>query len=152
MTSDLELWVVLARAYEAVRRHAEADIARQGLTPGEFGVLEALYHREPLLLGEIQRKVLVSSGGVTFLVDRLVGRGLVERRPCPDDARARHAVLTSAGRARMDRIFPEHARAMRAALAGLSRPRQRQAAGLLRTLGLAAAERPLPGAPAAKEQ
>ena len=42
MKSDLELWVVLARAYEAVRRHAVADIARHELTPGEFGVLEAL--------------------------------------------------------------------------------------------------------------
>ncbi|HET7423619.1 MAG TPA: MarR family transcriptional regulator [Gemmatimonadales bacterium] len=152
MKSDLELWVVLARAYEAVRRHAVADIARHELTPGEFGVLEALYHGEPLLLGELQQKVLVSSGGVTFLVDRLVARGLVERRPCPDDARARHALLTSAGRRLMDRIFPDHARAVRGALAGLGRAEQRRAADLLRTLGLAAAARPLPGTSLPKEQ
>jgi MarR family transcriptional regulator, 2-MHQ and catechol-resistance regulon repressor len=151
MKSELELWVVLARAYEAVRRHALADIARHGLTPGEFGVLEALYHREPLLLGELQQKVLVSSGGVTFLVDRLVERGLVERRPCPDDARARHALLTPAGRRLMARIFPEHARIMRGALAGLDRANQRRAAELLRTLGLSAAARPLPGTVSTKE-
>jgi hypothetical protein len=41
----------------------------------------------------------------------------------------------------MARIFPPHARTMRRAVAGLSPRQQRQALSLLRTLGLAAAER-----------
>jgi len=138
----LKLWVVLSRAQAAVARHAEADVARHGLTIAEFAILEALYHRGPLLLGELQRKILVSSGGVTYLVDRLEAKGLVERQECPEDRRARFAALTPAGKALLGRIFPEHARGIARALGGLTETEQAQATALLRTLGRAAAELP----------
>lgn len=134
----LKLWIVLSRAQSAIARHAEADVARHGLTIAEFAILEALYHRGPLLLGELQRKILVSSGGVTYLVDRLVHKKLVERQDCPEDRRARYAALTTAGEALVGRIFPEHARTIVSAMAGLSRAEQTEATGLLRTLGQAA--------------
>ncbi|HEX6372741.1 MAG TPA: helix-turn-helix domain-containing protein, partial [Longimicrobium sp.] len=78
----LKLWVVLSRAHAAVAEHSQADIARSGLTPMEFGILEALHHKGPMLLGEVQKKILVTSGGVTYLVDRLAAKGLVERQRC----------------------------------------------------------------------
>lgn len=137
---DLKLWVVLSRAYAAIARRSEADIARHELSSAEFGILEALYHKGPLLLGEIQRRILVSSGGITFLVDRLAEKGLVAREACPNDRRARYAVLTPAGRALMKRIFPAHAEAIAKALGGLTRDERRAATRLLRTLGRAAAE------------
>ncbi len=137
----LKLWVVLARAQTAVQGHSTGDITRHGLTVGEFGVLEALYHRGPLLLGELQQRILASSGGVTYLVDRLESKGLVERRDCPEDRRARYAALTPAGEALIDRIFPDHARAIEHAVAGLSEAEQTQAIELLRKLGRTAATR-----------
>lgn len=137
--ASLKLWVVLARAYAAVAKHAEEDVARHGLTTAEFGILEALYHKGPLLLGEIQRKVLVSSGGITYLVDRLTAKGLVERQHCPDDRRARYAVLTAAGEELITDIFPHHAARITRALSGLTVAEQERATALLRTLGLAAA-------------
>ena len=90
------------------------------------------YHKGPLLLGEVQRKILVSSGGVTYLVDRLEADGLVERRECPTDRRARYAALTPKGRQLMKRIFPEHAAALERAVAGLSGTEKKQAIDLLR--------------------
>jgi len=137
--SALKLWVVLSRAYAAVTRHAESDIARHGLTASEFAILEALYHRGPLLLGELQRKVLVSSGGVTYLVDRLAEKGLVERKECPADRRARYAALTETGRDLLDRIFPDHAKSIARAVSGLTKAEQGDAIALLRTLGTCAA-------------
>jgi MarR family transcriptional regulator, 2-MHQ and catechol-resistance regulon repressor len=137
---QLKLWVVLSRAYGAVSREAELDIARHGLTSMEFGILEVLHHKGPLLLGEIQRKVLVTSGGITYLVDRLEAKGLVKRQQCPNDRRARYAVLTPAGAALIRRIFPAHAKAIARALSGLGNAEQVQATKLLRRLGVAAAE------------
>jgi MarR family 2-MHQ and catechol resistance regulon transcriptional repressor len=136
----LKLFVVLTRAHTAVARITEQDIARLGFSPGEFAILEALYHRGPLLLGEVQRKVLVSSGGVTYLVDRLVAQGLVERQECPTDRRARYAALTSSGEELIGRAFPSHAEAVEGATSGLSKEEKRVAIRLLRKLGLAAAE------------
>src|ERR1051325_540384 len=89
----LKLWVALARAHNAIYSHVQNDVAESGLTVAEFAVLEALYHKGPMLLGEVQRRILVSSGGITYLVDRLTNKGLVERRECPDDRRARYAAL-----------------------------------------------------------
>jgi MarR family 2-MHQ and catechol resistance regulon transcriptional repressor len=136
----LKLLVVLSRASAAVQAHLQASVAGYDLTLMEFGILEALYHRGDMLLGELQRKILVSSGGVTYLVDRLEKRGLVERRDCPNDRRARFAVLTPEGEALIARVFPEHARCIERALAGLETEEQEAAIGLLRTLGRYAAE------------
>ena len=136
----LKLWVVLSRAYRAVLEHVEADIAAHDLTVAEFAILEVLYHKGPLLLGEVQQRILVSSGGITYLVDRLEARKLVERLPCPDDRRARYASLTPAGDALMTRIFPPHTDAIERAVSGLNAREQDDAIRLLRTLGHAAAD------------
>jgi MarR family 2-MHQ and catechol resistance regulon transcriptional repressor len=137
----LRLWVALARAFESVADHARDDLRKQRMSPGEFGVLEMLYHRGPLLLGEIQRRILVSSGGVTFLVDRLAAKGLVERQDCPSDRRARYAALTPAGEKLIRRIFPLHAARIATALGGLSEASQRDLARSLKELGEGAQQR-----------
>ncbi len=136
----LRLWVILSRAHAAIAAHAVADVGRHGLTLAEFGILEALYHRGPMLLGEVQRRILVSSGGITFLVDRLVGKGLVVRRQCHADRRARYAALTAEGTAMVQRIFPDHAAAIAEAMTALSPAEQHATADLLRTLGVHAAK------------
>lgn len=135
----LKLWVVLARAHSAIQTHLQAQVASYGLTLTEFGILEVLHHRGPLLLGEVQRRVLVSSGGVTYLIDRLTSRGLVERRECLEDRRARYAALTQQGEEFVSSVFPEHARCIQRVLSGLDEDEQREALRLLRSLGLAAA-------------
>jgi MarR family 2-MHQ and catechol resistance regulon transcriptional repressor len=134
----LKLWVVLARAHNAVYSHVQDDISQRGLTVAEFGVIEALYHKGPMLLGEVQRRILVSSGGITYLVDRLAEKGLVERRECTEDRRARYAALTPAGEALVMEIFPRHARRLEQAVEGLTSEEKQQAIELVRKLGLAA--------------
>jgi len=138
--SALKLWVVLSRAYGAIADRLNARMAKTGLTDTEFGALEALYHKGPLLLGELQRSILVSSGGITYVVDRLERQGLVERRPCSTDRRARYAALTPKGERLMEEIFPGHAEQVRLALGGLNEEEKQHATTLLRKLGTYAAE------------
>ena len=146
----LKLWVVLARAYVAVSERMARDVARHGLTLAEFAVVEALYHKGPLLLGEVQKKILVSSGGVTYLVDRLEQRGLVERQLCESDRRARYAALTAEGKALMDRIFPEHSATIAEVAGALTQEQQVELTRMLRTLGRHAADDIAPEAAAPK--
>lgn len=135
----LKLWLTLVKSHQSAAELSRMDIARHGFSPAEFAILDVLYHKGPLLLGDVQRKVLVSSGGTTFLVDRLVKRGLVERQSCPSDRRARYAALTRDGIALMRRVFPQHAAAMQEAMSALSTSEQKVLAALLKRLGLAAA-------------
>jgi MarR family 2-MHQ and catechol resistance regulon transcriptional repressor len=131
----LKLYVVLTKAAASLHAHARSDIARHDLLESEFAILEALYHKGPLLLGEVQKRVLVSSGGTTFLIDKLADRGLVERAPCASDRRARYAKLTPAGTTLMKKIFPTHAEVIRRAMSGLGLADQRKLTALLKTLG-----------------
>jgi MarR family 2-MHQ and catechol resistance regulon transcriptional repressor len=137
----LRLWVVLARAFDAVARHARASIVRFGLGTTEFAVLEVLYHKGELPVCDVQRRILVESSSTTYVVDKLVERGLVRRRHSGTDRRVVLLALTPAGRRLIQRIFPQHAHAIRRAVAALPLREQAQAVRLLRTLGLGAAER-----------
>jgi MarR family 2-MHQ and catechol resistance regulon transcriptional repressor len=136
----LELFVVLARAYNWVNAHAIRDIRCHGLNPTEFGVLETLYHKGPLPLQQVGEKVLISSGNITYVVDKLEQKQLLLRKPSSQDRRVIFAELTPKGQELMATIFPLHTQALHQAVSGLSSEEQAQAIDLLRKLGLAAQE------------
>lgn len=135
----LKLFVVLQRCASAVMGnfHKHADL--YDLTLTEFEILEALYHKGPLLLGDVQRKILLSSGGVTYAIDRLADKGLVERRECATDRRARYAALTPKGEGVVSRIFPAIASHIEETMSVLNGRQQDEAIDLLRKLGRGAA-------------
>ena len=137
----LKLWVVLARAFDAVNRHSRTSIARFGLGVTEFGVLEVLYHKGELPVCQVQQRILVESSSTTYVVDKLCDRGLVRRQQSPTDRRVTLLSLTAAGRRIIERIFPAHAETMRRAVGALSPQDQIKTIELLRALGLGAAER-----------
>lgn len=140
---DLKLWTVLAKAYDSMRAHAFAHIEEEGLTAGEFAILDTLYHKGPMVLGELQHRVLVSSGGVSYLTDRLQKRGLAERREFAPDRRTKEVALTPAGEALMQRIFPAHTAVIERALAHLDPEVKQAATSLLRTVGRSVASVPV---------
>ena len=139
--APLHLWVVLARAFNAVERHSRASIARFGLGTTEFGVLEVLHHKGELPVCEVQRRILVVSSSTTYVVDKLCARGLVRRRLSDADRRVTLLRLTAAGRRLIQRVFPPHAAAIRYAVGALPPREQARAIRLLRALGLGAAKR-----------
>lgn len=134
----LKLFVVLTRAAASVSNRVHRHIDIEDLTFTEFLILEALFHKGPLLLGDVQKKISLSSGGVTYTVDRLAEKGLVERRECPTDRRARYAALTPKGEVLIGRIFPAHAHSIQETMAALSPREQDDAIAALRKLGLSA--------------
>ena len=134
------LWIVLTRCYRAVSQIAERSVAEAGLGLSDFAALEALLHKGPLTITEIQAKVLLASGSMTAAVDRLERKGLVIRRATASDRRAKILELTSEGRSVVRAAFRRHAAELEAAMAVLNGTEKRQLYGLLKKLGLFAAE------------
>jgi len=134
------LWIVLSRCYRAVSQIAERSIAEAGLGLSDFAVLEALLHKGPLTITEIQAKVLLASGSMTAAVDRLEGKGLVIRGTTPRDRRAKVLELTPDGKRVVEAAFRRHALELETAMAILNNPEKRQLYGLLKKLGIFAAE------------
>jgi len=124
----------LARHLDRERRSA---FAAHDLESWEFDVLAALrrqgapYELSP---GALLRATLVTSGTMTNRIDRLETKGLVRRRPDPQDKRGVLVTLTAAGQARVDATLADLLEAEQALLARLPEASRDTLAGLLRVL------------------
>lgn len=101
----------LHRVAALLTEELTAVYGRFGLSEGEFDVLASLRRAgEPYAraAGELADHTMVTSGGLTKRVDRLVARGLVERRAGSPDARQRIIALTPEGRRAIDEAFAAH--------------------------------------------
>jgi MarR family 2-MHQ and catechol resistance regulon transcriptional repressor len=139
-SSGVHVWLVLMKAHEALRQHAMRHIESLGIGFSDFAALEVLLHKGPTPVNEIGRLVRLTSGSITSAVDRLEQKGLVERRTDSTDRRTRMVHLTAAGRKLISCAFADHEEAMARASAGLDRGERAQIIGLLKKLGLKAAE------------
>lgn len=135
------LWTVMTRSHRALSLLAEQSIANAGLCLTDFAALEALLHKGPLTISEIQSKVLLASGSMTAAIDRLERLGLVVRKSTTKDRRARVVELTREGKRVAQECFEKHARDLGALMSVLSEKEMEQLYGLLKRVGLHAAER-----------
>jgi MarR family transcriptional regulator, 2-MHQ and catechol-resistance regulon repressor len=131
----LDAYVKLLRATDTVDSFLMSQLESAGLTPSQFGVLEALYHIGPLCLGELARKLLKTSGNLTMVVGNLQKRGLVTRTRQAADKRFYLVSITERGRKLIAQVFPEHVERIVAAMSSLSPAEQRSLAALARKLG-----------------
>lgn len=111
----LAAWVGLLRLHSVATRRVSAELVREhGLTLSDFEVLLHLARAEGGRLRRVDlvERVLLTPSGITRLLDGLEAAGLVERAECPSDRRAVYAVLTEAGRKRVEAAFLAHAAAV----------------------------------------
>ena len=115
----LEAWSALVGVYQSVLHDVVKALEDEaGLDSGVFSALAYLARAEPA--GRLRLSTLhelmhprYSQPGLSRLVQRMEGDGLVERRPDPDDGRASVLVMTRAGRARFNRADTVYAGALR---------------------------------------
>ena len=136
-----KLWTVLARCHRALSAHADRSIAGTKLCMSDFTALEALLHKGPLTIGQIQEKVLLTSGSMTAAIDRLEKLGCVTRESSGADRRARLIRLTVQGRTLIRSAFRRHARDMEAAVSVLDDEERKHFYELSKKLGLFAASK-----------
>ncbi|MDC3417041.1 MarR family winged helix-turn-helix transcriptional regulator [Aquibacillus salsiterrae] len=133
---SLKLFVVLSKAYRSVADQVAADIRGKGLNTTEFGVLELLYHRGDQPLQKIGDRILLASGSITYVVDKLEKKGYVKRVPCAEDRRITYASITEKGEQLLNDIFPSHWEQIEAITAGLEPDEKLEAIALLKKLGM----------------
>ena len=135
---SLKLFIVLSRAYKAINEHVNKAIQANGLNPTEFAVLELLYHKGDQPMQQIGGKILLASGSITYVVDKLEQKGLLRRIACPNDRRVTYAQITEQGKAFIEEIFPEHAKQIDTLMSSLSESEKTTAIDLLKKVGIPA--------------
>ncbi len=131
------MWVKLARAASTFGKLTSENISSFGLTEPQFGAFECLGHLGPLTLGELSKKMLVSGGNTTCIIDNLEKLGLAERVPSTEDRRVVVAQLTPKGSKLFEEVFVRHAEFVTRLAAVLTRDEQETVSHILRKLGLA---------------
>ena len=107
--TELRLWLRIFTCKMLIEGEVRKRLREQfDVTLPRFDLMAQL-ERTPngMTLGELSRRMMVTNGNVTGLVDRLVTQKLVARRPAPNDRRAQIVSLTAEGR----RAFRTMARA-----------------------------------------
>ena len=108
---ELAAWRGFLRAHTAVTRELDAELlGEHGLALSSYEVLLFLANAPGgrMRMSELAEQVLISRSGLTRLADRLARDGLIERRPCSEDARGWFAALTPEGRELFDRARRTH--------------------------------------------
>lgn len=105
---NLRTLVILSRTVQTVQRKELRTIKETGLTVGQFGVLEVLYHKGPLRISTVTQKILSTGGNMTVVINNLVKCNLIRKYKDSDDNRATVVELTEQGEALMEKYFPQH--------------------------------------------
>ncbi|ATL70870.1 MarR family winged helix-turn-helix transcriptional regulator [Nocardia terpenica] len=109
-------WLAFLTAAGLLHRRLDQQLERDsGLSHLQYEILVRLADApdHELRMSELAHALLNSKSKLTYQIDRLEQAGLVRRRSCPTDMRAVYAVLTEAGRRKLEQAAPGHVAAVR---------------------------------------
>ncbi|HEY0746560.1 MAG TPA: MarR family transcriptional regulator [Steroidobacteraceae bacterium] len=124
---SLRLWLRLLGCSNFIKNHVRRALAKQfKMTLPRFDLM-AQIERAPhgIKMGELSRRMLVTGGNVTGIVDQLERAGLIVRAEDPADRRAYLVKLTKAGRQLFTQMASEHETWIVELFSGMSMREQR---------------------------
>lgn len=126
---SVRLWLRLLSAHNIIEQQIRRRLHEQfGRTLPQFDVLAELEHAgEPQTMSQVSRRLLVSNGNLTGVVDRLVREGLVNRQLSSSDRRVQMVSLTETGRSHFHEMARAHESWMDELFSGLDRTSLAQA-------------------------
>lgn len=129
----VEAWAALVRTQRTALAAVERSLKDKGFPSLEwYDVLLELERGGPLRPRDLQGRLLFAQYNLSRLIDRMESAGLVERSPCPDDARCQWIKLTQAGHSLRKKMWPAYSAAVANMFDRLSDGEAEQMAELLR--------------------
>ncbi|MBE5103381.1 MarR family winged helix-turn-helix transcriptional regulator [Priestia aryabhattai] len=137
---DLRVFRIWLKATKTVFDNVLEDVKGYGLTPDNFMVLELLYNKGPQYIQTISEKLMIPSGSITYVVNKLEKKELVRKEQESNNRRYWKVTITEKGEALFNEIFPQHAETIGKQLSSLNENQKEQLAELLKIVGLTAKE------------
>jgi DNA-binding MarR family transcriptional regulator len=134
--ASFRAWWFLARAYHSMVGCLTRFFEEYGITGAQFGVLRCVADAgdEGLMLSDLSKRLMVTCGNITGVVDRLEQAGYLTRERNSEDRRVVRAQLTPSGRSLYQQMVPAHRELLRQLMAALPPEEQEALAGLCETL------------------
>lgn len=132
---DLKPLITLFKAHQSMVEFIKKDIKDTPFDLNEFSVFEVIYHYKHIKVQDIKEKVLVANSSLTYILDKLVKKGLIQRIKCHQDQRVTYIGLTNEGIKLSDTLFIGHYERMEKLLSILTHEEQKELSYLLKKLG-----------------
>ena len=133
-SQNREILFAISDVGRLLRTFADHKARHFGMTRAQWALLLKLERHEGLKQSDLAEQLDIQPITLTRLVDRLCNNGLIERRPDPNDRRAKRLYLTAAARPLLDRIETQVEELAEIVLAGIDNP---SSTALLTQLGRA---------------
>src|SRR3954454_16652419 len=104
-----EAWIALVQTHAALTGRVQEALTSNDFPPLPWYEVLSKLADEPeqrMKMGDLAEALVISRGGLTKLVDRLVKAGLLERTFCETDRRVSYATLLPAGREMLEEMRP----------------------------------------------
>lgn len=98
----IKAFTVFIKSSQSVQKLIKQDFLKKDINLNEYAVMELLYHKGDQPIQAIGRRILLGSGSITYVIDKLEDKGFLYRRPCPKDRRKMFACITESGKGYMD--------------------------------------------------
>ena len=98
----IKAFTVFIKSSQSVQKLIKQDFLKKEINLNEYAVMELLYHKGDQPIQAIGRRILLGSGSITYVIDKLEDKGFLYRRPCPEDRRKMFACITESGKDYMD--------------------------------------------------
>lgn len=108
MDIEMKILIALHRTINKIDKKTIKLANNTGLTFGQFMVLEALYSKGDMSIGEVMDKILSSVGTISVIVKNLEKVGYVEKIPYEEDKRVTMLHLTDDGREVIEKVIPRN--------------------------------------------
>lgn len=133
LSPELEAYTLLRQVNSMMDTYNRYDLRSEELTVPQFMILNYAT-ADGVPLSEISARMLCDNSNLTGIVDRLISKGFVERRPDPQDRRVSLICLTGAGAEKLRRIKPRHHAGVRRRMRSLSNDQVHELRNLLQQL------------------
>ncbi len=105
---ELKILIGLNRAVNKINRKTAYLCKTHGLTLSQFGILEALYHKGELSIGQAKNLILSSDGTMPVVIKNLEKNDLITKDTHPEDRRSHILKLTEKGRLLIRTVYPKN--------------------------------------------
>ena len=131
---SLSTWVEMMKAFNKIRSLELSFIEQNGLTIGQFALLELLHHRGKQTIGAATKLAMSSPGNMTVVVKNLIKSELIVSQKHDSDKRSAVLSITDKGAQLIESMFPGHSRRIDSFLTGLTTEEKEVVRALLRKL------------------
>jgi MarR family 2-MHQ and catechol resistance regulon transcriptional repressor len=108
MGNELKLFISLNKTVNSFTKKTNKIVTQYDITYSQFAVLEVLYHKGALSVGEVKEKILSSSGTIAIIIKNLEKNDLIVKFQDNKDKRKYILKLTDKGMNLISEVFPKN--------------------------------------------